>query len=70
MNNWNKLKSILDDIFGHGETKQSRISRKVQLFDNKTNERVIRIEYRIKMMNESSLPLLKSINDKTPSHQN
>jgi len=67
MNNWNKLKSILDQLFGHNITNQSRITNTVQGFDNRTKEHVVRIEYRYRMTNES-LPLLKSINDKISSH--
>jgi len=63
MNNWNKLLAVLDQLFGHGDKQQSRISQKGQGFDNKTGERVIRIEYRIKMVNESG-GLIRSANDK------
>ena len=63
MNNWNKLLAILDDLFGHGDKQRSRISKKVQGFDNQTGERVIQIEYRIKMVNEG-VGLIRSANDR------
>lgn len=63
MNNWNKLLAILDHLYGHGATQQSRISKKVEGFDNQTGERVIRIEYRIKMVNEG-VGLIRSANDR------
>lgn len=63
MNNWNKLLAILDHLYGHGAKQQSRISKKVEGFDNQTGERVIRIEYRIKMVNEG-VGLIRSANDR------
>ena len=63
MNNWNKLLAILDQLYGHGAKQQSRISQKVEGFDNQTGERVIRIEYRIKMVNEGG-GLIRSANDR------
>ena len=63
MNNWNKLLAILDQLYGHGAKQQSRISQKVEGFDNQTGERVIRIEYRIKMVNEG-VGLIRSANDR------
>ena len=63
MNNWNKLLAILDHLYGHGAKQQSRISKKVEGFDNQTCERVIRIEYRIKMVNEG-VGLIRSANDR------
>lgn len=63
MNNWNKLLAILDHLYGHGAKQQSRISNKVEGFDNQTGERVVRIEYRIKMVNEG-VGLIRSANDR------
>ncbi len=63
MNNWNKLLTILDDLFGHGDKQRSRISKKVQGFDNQTGEHVIRIEYRIKLVTEGKGGLIRSAND-------
>lgn len=64
MNNWNKLKQILDQLFGHGVNQQSRIVRKVQGFDNKTQEHIIRIEYRVRLLDESDKrSLIQNAND-------
>lgn len=62
MNNWNRLLIVLDELFGHNKL-QSRISKKVQGFDNQTGETVIRIEYRVKNTNES-LSMIKTANDR------
>lgn len=63
MNNWNRLLATLDLLYGHGAKQQSRISKKVEGFDNQTGERVIQIEYRIKMVNED-VGLIRSANDR------
>lgn len=63
MNNWNKLHIILDRLFGHGDKQQSKISQKWQGFDNQTGEHVIRIEYRIKLVSEGAVGLIRSAND-------
>ena len=63
MNNWNKLLTILDRLFGHGDKQHSRISQKWQGFDNRTGEQVIRIEYRIKLVGEGKGGLIRSAND-------
>ena len=64
MNTWNRLLAVLDQIFGHDDKQQSRISKKVQGFDNKTGEHVIRIEYRVKLVTEASQSLIRAANDK------
>lgn len=61
MNNWTRLLTVLDELFGHNK-QRSRISQKIQGFDNETGETVIRIEYRVKTMNES-VSLIKNAND-------
>ena len=65
MNNWTRLLTVLDELFGHNKL-QSRISKKVQGFDNNTGEMVIRIEYRVKTINEST-SLIKIANDRLTS---
>jgi hypothetical protein len=52
MNGWRGVLVAMDSIFGHGCRKASRISKKVQGFDNHTGEHIIRIEYRVKLLNE------------------
>ena len=66
MNNWTKLLSILDELFAPNGKQQSRISKKVQGFDNKTGEHVVRIEYRVKLNNES-VNLIRKANDRLAS---
>lgn len=63
MTNWNKLLTAFDDLFSHGAKQQSRITQKVQGFDNQTGERVIRIEYRVKLLNEGKYELIRAAND-------
>ena len=65
MNNWNRLLTVLDGLFGHNK-QQSRISKKVQGFDNQTGETVVQIEYRVKNITESS-SLIKNANDRLMS---
>jgi hypothetical protein len=64
MNNWNKLLAVLDELFGHGVKQRSRISGKVQGYDNQTGEHVIRIEYRVKLANEGGAGLIPSANER------
>jgi len=64
MNSWNKLLAILDKIYGHGAVGRSRISRKQRGFDNKSGEHVIRIEYRVKLLDESDHSLIRDANDR------
>jgi hypothetical protein len=52
MNGWKGVLAAMDSIFGHGCKKASRISKKVQGFDNQTGEHIIRVEYRVKLLNE------------------
>ena len=49
---WKGVLAAMDSIFGHGCRKASRISKKVQGFDNHTGEHIIRIEYRVKLLKE------------------
>jgi hypothetical protein len=66
MNNWTRLLSILDELFAPNGKRKSRISKKLQGFDNKTGEHIIRIEYRVKLPNEP-LSLIKQANDRLAS---
>ena len=65
MNNWTRLLTVLDELFGHNK-QHSKISQKLQGFDNNTGETVIRIEYRVKNITESS-SLIKNANDRLTS---
>ncbi len=62
MNNWTRLLTVLDELFANNNKQRSRIAKKVQGFDNKTGETVVRIEYRVKINNESN-SLIRNAND-------
>lgn len=47
----------------HFESVKDRQVLKVQGFDNQTGEHVIRIEYRIKLVSEGAVGLIRSAND-------
>jgi hypothetical protein len=67
MNTWNQLQAILDAIFAHGSKATSTVKKVQQGFDNKTNEHVAVIEYRVRMTGESvknrGFPLLAELDD-------
>lgn len=65
MNNWTRLLTVLDELFANNK-QRSRISKKLQGFDNKTGEVVVQIEYRVKNITESS-SLIKNANDRLMS---
>ncbi|PTU27697.1 hypothetical protein [Stenotrophobium rhamnosiphilum] len=49
MNAWNKLLIALDQALGFPNKVESRISKKVEGFDRKTNEHVFQLEYRVRV---------------------
>ena len=49
MNTWNRLLIALDQALGFPNKEESRISNKVQGFDQKTNEHVFQLEYRVRV---------------------
>jgi hypothetical protein len=49
MNKWNRLLASLDRVFGMSNKEQSTFKKLSQDFDEKTNEHVIVIEYRVRM---------------------
>lgn len=62
MSQWNRVLHDLDKIYSHGARGRSRIVKRLRSFDNKTGEHVVRFEYRIRLLNESSLfPLLQAL---------
>jgi hypothetical protein len=69
MNTWNQLQAVLDAIFAHGSKATSTIKKVQQGFDNKTNEHVVLIEYRVRMTGESiqkrGYPLLSEIDGRS-----
>ena len=47
MNKWNRLLAMLDEVFGFKNKIRSKYRKLSQAFDEKTNEHVIVIEYRV-----------------------
>jgi hypothetical protein len=48
MTNWDKLIVMMDRVFGFGQKQSSSVRKIKQDFDEKSNEHVIWLEYRIK----------------------
>ncbi len=48
MNKWNRLLATLDHTFGFEDQKKSTFRKVSQTFDERTNEHVILIEYRVR----------------------
>ena len=49
MNKWNRLLATLDAVFGMNNKERSTFKKLSQEFDEKTNEHVIVIEYRVRV---------------------
>ena len=49
MNKWNRLLASLDRVFGMNNKERSTFKKLSQNFDEKTNEHVILIEYRVRV---------------------
>ena len=49
MNKWNRLLATLDQVFGMKNMERSTFKKLSQKFDEKTNEHVIVIEYRVRV---------------------
>ena len=49
MNKWNRLLASLDRVFGMNNKERSTFKKLSQNFDEKTNEHVILIEYRLRV---------------------
>ena len=49
MNKWNRLLASLDRVFGMTNKERSTFKKLSQEFDEKTNEHVIVIEYRVRV---------------------
>jgi len=47
MNKWNRLLAMLDEVFGFKNKIRSKYRKVSQDFDEKTNEHVVLIEYRV-----------------------
>ena len=48
MNKWNQLLAALDHVYGFKDKKKSTIRKVSQTFDERTNEHVIMLEYRVR----------------------
>ena len=48
MNKWNRLLASLDQVFGFMDRKKSTFRKVSQTFDERTNEHVVMIEYRVR----------------------
>ena len=48
MNKWNQLLDTLDRVFGFEDKKKSTFRKVGHTFDERTNEHVITIEYRVR----------------------
>ena len=49
MNKWNRLLAALDQVFGFANKKKSSWRKISQDFDEKTNEHVFMLEYRVRV---------------------
>jgi hypothetical protein len=49
MNKWNRLLASLDRVFGMNNKERSTFKKLSQNFDERTNEHVIVIEYRVRV---------------------
>ena len=63
MNKWNQLLKCLDGVYGFENQVKSSFKKINQVFDNKSNEHVIIIEYRVRR-SELSVKALKRKKDK------
>jgi len=61
---WNKALYVLDKLFGFHADGNSKLKRVKQVFDQKTGEHVIYLEYRVKSANQS--PIRQSTNSINP----
>jgi hypothetical protein len=52
---WNKALYILDKLFGFESDGNSKLKRVKQVFDQKSGEHVIYLEYRVKASNQSPI---------------
>ena len=71
MNRWNKLQVLLDSMFGFPNRVSSKVKKLQQGFDNRTQEHVVWIEYRVQVNNvQPPTPdprLVKASSDRTMS---
>ncbi|MCI0560662.1 MAG: hypothetical protein MN733_19425 [Nitrososphaera sp.] len=51
MNKWNRLLAVLDEVYGFEDKKTSTFRKVSQYYDERVNEHVVLIEYRIRRGN-------------------
>ena len=54
MNNWNRLLAVLDQTLGFGRKQNSTVKKRWQAYDNKTNEHVVWLEYRVRVATDNA----------------
>ena len=57
MNKWNNLLAVLDQALGFPNRQSSKVMKRTQGFDNKTQEHVIWLEYRVRVDNDAPPPI-------------
>mgnify|MGYP001626444721 CR=1 FL=1 len=67
MDGWNKLLVLLDAMFGLPNKAASRVKKLQQGFDNRTQEHVIWIEYRVRVTNSRPLKLTEDGSERRAS---
>ena len=53
MNGWNQLLAVLDQALGFPKRQSSKVMKRGQGFDKKTQEHVISLEYRIRVADDA-----------------
>jgi len=57
MNKWNNLLAVLDQALGFPNRQSSKVMKRTQGFDNKTQEHVIWLEYRVRVDDDALPPI-------------
>lgn len=67
---WNKALYILDKLFGFESGGNSKLKRVKQVFDQKSGEHVIYLEYRVRAANQSPIQTHLNSNSKVKVDNN
>ena len=57
MTKWNELLAVLDQALGFPNRQSSKVMKRGQGFDNKTQEHVIWLEYRVRVADDALPPI-------------
>jgi hypothetical protein len=57
MNKWNNLLAVLDQALGFPNRQSSKVMKRTQGFDNKTQEHVVWLEYRVRVDDDAPPPI-------------